>query len=184
MNMTLEDAFFVSQIVAGVAVTLSLVYVGLQVRQNTRTTKLAAVQAVQTAMGRIEELIIEDNGFADILRRGLTETVNDLSDTDRIRLNNFYRNVLRTHQAAHYQFRNSALDRTIWDPQVRTLAAIFQADKGLRDHFQVEKYMLDPSFVVLCEDVLRTPEQWRLTSAATPLAQTLNPGDPAEVPAP
>ncbi len=33
--MSLEAVFYVSQIVAGVAVTLSLVFVGLQVRQNT-----------------------------------------------------------------------------------------------------------------------------------------------------
>jgi hypothetical protein len=167
--MRLEDAFFISQIVAGAAVTLSLVYVGLQVRQNTRSTRLAAVQAVQTAMGRLEELIVEDNGFADILRRGLTESVKDLGDTDRIRLNNFYRNVLRTHQAAHYQYRNSALDYSIWNPHARTLAAIFQADKGLRDHFEIERYMLDPSFVEFCDDLLTRPEKWRLTSAANPL---------------
>ena len=166
--MVLEDVFFVAQIISGVAVTASLIYVGIQVRQNTRSTKLAAVQALQTAMLQVEELIIRDAGFAEILKHGLTASAKELPDTDRIRLHVFYRNALRTYQGAHYQYRQSALDRSVWESTARTLAALFQADKGLREHFAVEKYMLDPSFVEFCEVLLKKNEQWTITSGDRP----------------
>lgn len=166
--MILESAYFVAQIAAGIAVVMSLIYVGVQVRQNTRATQLAAVQGVQAAIGRTEEMIIQDHGFAEILRHGLTASAKELPDTDRIRLNVFYRHTLRTYQSVHYQYRKSALEASVWEPQARALAAIFQADRGLREHFEVEKYMLDPLFAEFCERLLRGEQRWSITSAHQP----------------
>jgi hypothetical protein len=59
----------VAQIVAAIGVIVSLAYVGVQIRQATRATKLASIQAVESAIGRTEELVIQDASFADILRR-------------------------------------------------------------------------------------------------------------------
>ena len=169
--MGLEQASFVAQIVASVAVIVSLIYVGIQIRHSVRTTRLAAVQAVQEALGRSEELVIANGDFAELLKRGLSADPATLPDTDRIRLNIFYRNCLRGYQAAHYQYRQAALDDSVWEPQARALAAIFEADRGLREHFAVEKYMLDPAFVALCDDLLKNGRGWRLTSAHAPLSR-------------
>jgi hypothetical protein len=56
------------------------------------------------------------------------------------------------------------------------MAAIFQADQGLREHFAVEKYMLEPTFVAYCEKLIAESERLALTSAnqavgPTPTAQ-------------
>lgn len=170
--MLLENVYLVIQSVAGLAVIASLLYVGIQIRQNTRATRLAAVQAVQAAIGRTEELIIQDNGFAEILKHGLSAGTRELADTDRIRLNVFYRHALRTYQSAHYQYRNSALEASVWEPQAKALAAIFQADRGLREHFEIEKYMLDPIFVDFCQRLQQGEQRWLITSAHEPTAQS------------
>ena len=166
--MVLDTFYQIIQIAAGVATTVSLIYVGIQIRQNTRTAKLAAIQSVQTAMGRLEELIIQDGSFAELLKHGLTQSLSELSDADRIRLSVFYRHALRTNQIAHYQYRMGALDQSVWEPQARQLSAILQADRGLREHFAVEKYMLDPYFVAFCESALQKNEQWTITSGSEP----------------
>ena len=46
--MTLEDIYFIASIIAAFSVVISLVFVGLQVRQNTSATKAAAAQAVHS----------------------------------------------------------------------------------------------------------------------------------------
>ena len=71
--MSVEFFAEVAQIVAAIGVIISLIYVGVQIRQATRTTKLASIQAVETAIGRTEELIIQDASFAEILRQGSLE---------------------------------------------------------------------------------------------------------------
>ena len=166
--MSLENINFLVQIAAGLTVVASLIYVGIQIRLNTRATQLAAVQSVQSALGRTEELIIQDQSFAEILKHGLTASAKELTDTDRIRLNVFYRHSLRTYQSAYYQYTKSALERSVWEPQARALAAIFKADRGLRDHFKVEKYMLHPSFAALCESLINDKHRWVITSASEP----------------
>jgi hypothetical protein len=158
----------VAQIVAAVGVIVSLIYVGMQIRQATRATKLASIQAVEAAIGRTEELIIQDGGFADILRRGLTTSGADLLDAERIRLNVFYRHTLRAYQSAHYQHLHGALDDSVWTPLAKGFAAIYQADRGLREHFAVEKYMLDQSFVASCEKLFRDADPLTITSGDKP----------------
>jgi hypothetical protein len=155
-----------AQIIAAVGVIVSLFYVGLQIRQSTRATKLASVQAVEEALGRTELMIIQDADFADILRRGLTATGAELPDTDRIRINVFYRHVLRSYQSAYYQYRQSGLDRVVWEAHAKTLAALFQADRGLYAHFAVERYMLEPAFAALCENLRQEKARLALTSEA------------------
>jgi hypothetical protein len=171
--MSVEFFAEVAQIVAAVGVIVSLIYVGVQIRQATRTTKLASIQAVETAIGRTEELIIQDASFAEILRQGLTASDAELQDTDRIRLNVFYRHTLRAYQSAHYQYRQGALDDSVWEPQAKCLAAIFQADRGIRDHFAVEKYMLDASFAALCEMLIRDANRLTITSGHKPLGDAV-----------
>jgi hypothetical protein len=163
-NMTLLSEL--AQIVAAIGVIVSLFYVGLQIRHSTRATKLASVQAVEEALGRTELMIVQDAGFADILRRGLTASGAELPDTDRIRINVFYRHVLRSYQSAYYQYRQAGLDRAVWEGHAKTLGALFQADRGLREHFAVEKYMLEPSFAAFCEGLRQDKAHWALTSEA------------------
>jgi len=169
--MGLEDASSIAQIVAAATVVVSLIYVGVQIRQNTKATKLAAVQAVEEAIGRTEELIIGDASFAEILKHGMAAAAHELLDVDRIRLNVFYRHTLRAYQSAHYQYRHSALDKSVWEPQIKALAAIFHADRGLREHFAVEKYMLDPAFVEVCEGVAKGNAGLSITSGTKALSK-------------
>ncbi|MEP3051921.1 MAG: hypothetical protein ABJP48_04170 [Erythrobacter sp.] len=48
--MTLEDFYFISQIAAALGIMASLVFVGVQIRQNTRATKTAAAEAAHRAL--------------------------------------------------------------------------------------------------------------------------------------
>ena len=179
--MSIQLIAQIAEIVAAVGVIISLFYVGVQIRQSTRATKLAAVQAVEEAIARSEQMIVQDADFADILRHGLTATGRELPDTDRLRVNVFYRHHLRAYQSAYYQFKNSALDPAVWAGHAKTMAAIFQADRGLREHFAVEKYMLEPTFVAFCEKLLNEPDRLALTSAVHPAGQ--NPAAPIPTPA-
>ena len=43
--MTIQDWGAVGEIIGGIAIIISLIYVGLQIRQNTKATKVATSQA-------------------------------------------------------------------------------------------------------------------------------------------
>lgn len=163
-EVNLEELAYLAEVVASVALVLSLIYVSIQVRQSNISTRLAAVRAVQASIGSLEENFISDPGLADLLHCGMTGAIEDLPDRDRIRLSVFYRHSLRTFQSAHYHYRKGALEKSIWEPEARALAGILEADLGMREHFNTEKFVLDPEFVKLCEQLMRGEVTGRLST--------------------
>src|SRR5262245_39305364 len=143
--MNLESASFVAQIVGGIAVVLSLLYVGVQIRQNTKATMMTAAQNLQATIGKIEELMITDPDFSELVLRASQREA--MSPIDAWRTTLMSRNVLRTWQTAHYMFRTGLLDRALWEPQAVLLAGLMTQDRGLQDHFKRERASLDPVFV-------------------------------------
>jgi hypothetical protein len=68
--MNLENASLIAQILASIAVIVSLVYVGVQIRQSTKVTMMMAAQNLQATFGKIEELMITDVQLSELILRG------------------------------------------------------------------------------------------------------------------
>ena len=64
--MTLEEFYYISQIVAVIGIFGSLVFVGLQIRQNTRATQAASHHAVSNSLNEINRLFIESEEVTKI----------------------------------------------------------------------------------------------------------------------
>ncbi|HEY5410223.1 MAG TPA: hypothetical protein VIJ94_05790 [Caulobacteraceae bacterium] len=86
--MTLEAVFYVSQIVAGVAVTLSLIFVGLQVRQNTAALYRNEHNSTMAQWTVIRMAMVENRDIAELMTAGLHGT-SELDDADQLRLEQF-----------------------------------------------------------------------------------------------
>jgi len=69
--MTLENLYFVMQIVAGLAVVASLVFVGLQVRGNTREQQLTRTIEGVAAYEAFQHLLINNREFREIWLKGV-----------------------------------------------------------------------------------------------------------------
>ena len=68
--MSIQDWAAISEIVGAIAIIVSLIYVGVQLRQNTRATRVITSQAfVQTYGGVVSHL--QEPEFRDIFWRGL-----------------------------------------------------------------------------------------------------------------
>lgn len=68
--MTLEDLAYLSQIIGVIAVLASLIFVGLQIRQNTKALKATSHHAVTDSFNAINTLIISDRKVARLWRHG------------------------------------------------------------------------------------------------------------------
>ncbi len=80
--MSLENIYYIGQSVAVVAILGSLLFVGFQVRQNTKAQHLAVQQNYYAAKNAFVSLIAENPLFADIYRKGLSDILS-LSETER-----------------------------------------------------------------------------------------------------
>jgi len=68
--MTLNDLANVGQIIGAVAVVISLIYVALQIRQNTNAVRSATAQTVHEHLAKWYHLVAPDDNLSQIVANG------------------------------------------------------------------------------------------------------------------
>lgn len=122
--MTLEEIYYISQIAAAIAILASLIFVGVQLRQNseqikanTRSNKASAGFEATHSWAATNELLL---GMSDeILRLGLStfepgKLWNDFSDIERMRLSLSQRSMFQKLEGQYFLFKYGSLDEAIW----------------------------------------------------------------------
>ena len=123
--MTLEQSAYLAEIVGVFAIVVSLVYLTLQVRQNTRTTRLETVQAINTEFNSFLDMIASDGAFADIYQRGLFD-LQRLDVTQRLQFTVGLSRLFRTVHELYFQWREGAIDAAFWQSWTATVADLLQ----------------------------------------------------------
>jgi hypothetical protein len=83
--MTLEHAFFVSQIIVAVAVVLSLVFVGREIRENTLALQRGEHNSTMEQWSVIRMAMVKNADLAELMASGL-DGKRPLDRTDQLRL--------------------------------------------------------------------------------------------------
>jgi len=141
--VTLEQLAYLAQIVGVLLIIASLVYVGVQVRQNTNAQLTASRQATLAAH---VELLAKSMDYPEA-----TEALG--SSADEIRFNSWLVMYLRVTEFAWYQYQNGTLDRTSWESYMAPTAAVFAAERARRV-WDSNVIRLDPGFRALIDQQL------------------------------
>ena len=83
--MSLEHAFFVSQIIAAIAIVVSLVFVGREIRENTQALQRGEHNSTMEQWTVIRQAIATDREVAELMSAGLDGS-RDLDRADQLRL--------------------------------------------------------------------------------------------------
>lgn len=86
--MSLEQAFFVSQIVASVGVIVSLVFVGLQIKENTTVLQRNEHNSTMQQWTVIRQAIAQNRDVAELMTGGLSGDKH-LDAADQLRMEQF-----------------------------------------------------------------------------------------------
>ena len=83
----------VGETVGALAVLATLVYLAMQIRQNTKAVQAAAVDSANSQVSKIREVIFADADVANMYRRG-NEDPASLSQDDTIRYRLLIHNIM------------------------------------------------------------------------------------------
>ena len=72
-TLTLEDRYYISQMVAAIILVFSVIYLALQVRQNTSAMRLSNFQAGSMNWANFMGMLTNSEECTDIYRRGIRE---------------------------------------------------------------------------------------------------------------
>ncbi len=82
--MTLEQVYFISQITAAVVLIASIIFLALQVRQNSKVIQRSMMEDHRTAQNTVAQKVFEDRDFAEFHMRS-REAYDELDEVDKYR---------------------------------------------------------------------------------------------------
>jgi hypothetical protein len=125
----LEALGNIGDFVGGIAVILTLIYLAVQIRDNTRSTRLAAMQSTMLSAQNIGKLPAQDRDLARVVRVGLVEP-GDLDEDEFQQLRYYLINYLRVHEDMFVQYKAGVIDDETWLARASSLITIFSTPGG------------------------------------------------------
>ena len=111
--MNWEALGAIGEIVGAVAVVLTLCYLALQIRQNTREVQLNTFQAITERNQQQQSNLACDPELARIYRAGLADP-KSLDENERVRFEAYVGIQLRNWEDVFLRHRDGLLDEEVW----------------------------------------------------------------------
>ena len=138
-----EQAYFVSQIIAAVAVVLSLVYVGHQVKQSTKAIRLSTTHNIAQAFREQYLMIADDSGVAKVWLSGMNNAQPPEGE-EALRFFASMHNLFRIYEDALYQHQNGALDQELFSGMEQQFID-FSSLPGVRNYWTERARYFSPA---------------------------------------
>jgi hypothetical protein len=152
--MSIQEWGAIAEMISAIAVVASLVYLGIQIRQNNRAlamnlkfTELAAFERNVESGNRIREIFILNADVAELYARGL-KSYTDLSGSDKLRFGMVLRNVFSALQGGYIRQLTLGNDPENFTGNVRTLDWLISR-RGIRDWLSENDPDWRPQFAAL-----------------------------------
>ena len=143
-SLTLEQASYLAEIIGVIAVVISLIYVGLQVKQNTLAIKLSTVHNVAEEWRDTSALISSNGDLAEILTKGFGD-LHSIKGGDQLRAYAYMQNLFNLFENAYYQRVEGALDERYWSGMKKWFVNMTDLP-GIQTYWQERKYVYADDF--------------------------------------
>jgi len=151
--MTLSDLASIATVISSVAVLVSLIYLGLQTRQNTKHTRALIQQARNHRIVENEMLYVSDPAVRDLAIRG--DAADSTLTNEQIRA---YMHLVSAHlmtlEDFFYQYRDGLIDAERHASTVSALRNNWATRPGFRAAWNICKHGHGKEFQAFVEQVL------------------------------
>ena len=130
--MTLGDLGNIGEFISAIAVVVTLLYLALQIRQNTRTVRTSTYQSVFDSSNSVQELILANPRLERIFRLGRHD-LSQLTDEERPQFRMLIDQFLNVHETMFLQYERGTLDEDFWRARLGGLRALL-SQPGIRSH--------------------------------------------------
>ena len=142
--MTLAEISQISQTLGSAAVVASLIFVGVQIRQNTKATRAASHHAVSEALNQVNLLWARNSEVTRIWLAGLSDR-RALTPEDRWRFDAIVRAYLHVCETMYMQAELGAGDSGIVVAEENGIKTVF-ASGGVREWWAENPFGFSPAF--------------------------------------
>ncbi len=144
----------VGETVSAIAVVVSLIYVALQVRQNTRASRASTIQHWAAVSALEKQSLYESDELAKLIIAGGTEQSN-LSPEDRLRYNTYMIQVFNTFEFLYLQYELGTVDKVFFDSKVPAYERFLQLP-GVLEFWNSPASTFDPRFKAFVGELIES----------------------------
>ncbi len=148
--MSLQDLGAIGELIGSIGVVVSLVYLAVQLKQNTRGIRTAAHQHVVSANAAVTMAPAQNLEFAALLWSGVSSSKN-LTEETQLAFNLWCFQYFSMIQASHQLFLAGAIDEGIWNRELQRAVGALRGP-GFKEWWDAGgRSQLSPDFVSLVE---------------------------------
>ncbi len=143
----------IGEIIGALAVFLTLVYLALQIRQNTKAIQASAVDAGISKVNDVRESLYENGDLTRIYIQGMAQPA-DLDEESRVRFRLLLHNILLSISNIYSQTSYTGLSLSTWESQLVILERIIDSPGG-RWFWKDYRLVFEESFREKVDEILR-----------------------------
>jgi len=128
----------ISEALGVIVVIASLIFVGLQVRQNSEEIRSSNYHAVTDSFNSWNLAVAESTELATLWRKGL-DSYNELNGEEKIQFGFLMRAAFRIWDTLYYQSRHGTGDTTLWEAERKNVEVLFSTP-GCRSWWREHPY--------------------------------------------
>jgi len=150
--MTISNLADIAEIVGNLAVVVSLVYLAVQIRQNTQSIRNSTLQSNTDIWSTLLSRLAEP-GTVEAYAAGVTGS----RDIRPIQYTQFFllcRGLFVAFENQYYQYRHGALDRETYKGYERAIAEQLLAFPGFRLWWQQSRDVFSPNFAEHVDEMI------------------------------
>ena len=149
--MSLQDLGNIGEFIGAIGVVASLIYLALQIRQNTKAVRRTAHISAVDAFNHFNSLVAQDPELARIFRTGLLDT-GKLNEDERVRFERLMSIVITNLENLFFQHRDGLLEAERWEAYEAILRD-FVSFPIFPSYWQQARRRMSRSFVTYVEDL-------------------------------
>ncbi len=150
--MTLFELGAIGELVGGIAIIISLIYVGIQIRQSTNANRVATAQAFSKQYSDLNQMFI-DPQVRIIFTRGLNG-LEDLETEERVGFMAVLSSISRTLESFYFQTLSGGLDGALFDGWLLQYLDLLE-NRGAMEFWAVRKHQYTSEFVTYLDKKIK-----------------------------
>jgi len=150
--MKLEKYALIAEIIGGLAVIVGLIFVGLELRQNTVVQRVTATQTLVADYENAVDLLTKDERSACIYVRG-SNGLENLTGIERYEFFVMWFHLLRAAEQLHYYSLEGMVEQRIWRGFQRQLDEVVRYP-GVQQYWQLRRDWYSDEFQEFVDQLL------------------------------
>jgi len=147
--MTLDQLASIGEIISGIAVVISLVYLAIQIRTNTETERTSTYQSIVSDFGALNNTMASTPELSHMFVQAM-ENYHQLSSDQKARISQVFFQCFRYFENMFYQYQKGYLDDEVWTGWKR-LMLTYYARPGFQTWWEHRRDVYSAPFAIFLE---------------------------------